>query len=305
MSTEIQNNNNTNTENCQALINTLGTLQSHYEIRDRVMGQIILAGEKIGYKHTWCDRMEQCGTYLETDNVGNILTSNFCRERFCPVCAWKRSLKTWFDVMQIMGVLGDKYDYIFLTLTQKNIPYERLGNELDELRTKWKSFRQSKLMKNARGFIRNIEITINHERCEYHPHQHIIVAFDRGYYNGNQYITHEKFLNQWKKNYNGCVSSVNVQAIQNDNIENAVAEIVKYAVKVNDVATYTDINVLADLMKNLKGKRLINYSGVFKTAKQNLEKPDDTRGEYDKTYYRGYDNKYYAFENEYPRTKKW
>ena len=42
-------------------------------------------------------RIEQCGTYLEVsvmqDRSERVSAANFCRERLCPLCTWRRSAR--------------------------------------------------------------------------------------------------------------------------------------------------------------------------------------------------------------------
>ena len=43
------------------------------------------------------DRVSQCGSYLDfgvlPDGTKKLVKANFCRDRLCPMCNWRRSLK--------------------------------------------------------------------------------------------------------------------------------------------------------------------------------------------------------------------
>ena len=71
-------------------------------------------------------RVLDCSTFLEfrltVSNNLRLSNANFCKVRLCPMCAWRRSLKTFGQVSKIMDHVEKNYNYkyIFLTLTVKN-----------------------------------------------------------------------------------------------------------------------------------------------------------------------------------------
>ena len=62
-------------------------------------------------------------------------TANFCKVRLCPMCAWRRSLKTFAIVNTIMNLVCSEknYEFLFLTLTIKNVKGEELLEALDNI----------------------------------------------------------------------------------------------------------------------------------------------------------------------------
>ena len=54
------------------------------------------------------DRVSQCGSYLDfgvlPDGTKKLVKANFCRDRLCPMCNWRRSLKLYSQVSQVMDV---------------------------------------------------------------------------------------------------------------------------------------------------------------------------------------------------------
>src|SRR5699024_11795210 len=57
---------------------------------------------------------------------------NTCKNRFCPICAWKKSRKDALALSVMMAYLKleKKKEFIFLTLTAPNVPAEELNDEI-------------------------------------------------------------------------------------------------------------------------------------------------------------------------------
>ena len=73
------------------------------------------------------DRVSQCGSYLDfgvlPDGTKKLVKANFCRDRLCPMCNWRRSLKLYSQVSQVMDVLeSEGYCFLFLMLAVFVIP---------------------------------------------------------------------------------------------------------------------------------------------------------------------------------------
>ncbi len=78
--------------------------------------------KRLGYKKYY--RVLDCSTFLEwryyvESKEKKLINANFCKVRLCPMCAWRRSLKTFGQVSKVMDYVEENYDYkyIFLTLT--------------------------------------------------------------------------------------------------------------------------------------------------------------------------------------------
>ena len=51
------------------------------------------------------NRLRDCASWLEfsrTEEGLKLHKANFCRVRLCPICAWRRSLKTFGQVFKIV-----------------------------------------------------------------------------------------------------------------------------------------------------------------------------------------------------------
>ena len=69
------------------------------------------------------ERMESCANWLafvRKEETLRLHSARFCRVRLCPVCQWRRSLKTFAQMSQVLSTATSQgYQFIFLTLTVK------------------------------------------------------------------------------------------------------------------------------------------------------------------------------------------
>ena len=246
-------------------------------------------------------RLFGCGTYLEFSHGKNgraLDFANFCHDRFCSCCNWRRSLKVYSQIKSVMANLEpEKYNYLFLTLTQKNCgaaDLTELKQECDRLFAGWRwLYRNSPLFHKTRkrdrivcGTIRSFEITYNGDNNTFHPHFHVILAVPRDYFDiyKDYYTTAAEWAEEWAcaldLNY---LPNVDVRRLRPDQSSDgvtynkAVAEISKYATKITDVLRYNKkqgASILAALAYALRGRRLLALTGCFRDAFQALKEDD-------------------------------
>jgi plasmid rolling circle replication initiator protein Rep len=243
-------------------------------------------------------RIKSCGTYLEfklfENGSSKLVGANFCKVRLCSMCAWRRSLKVFGQVSKIMDHVqaSHNYRFIFLTLTQKNVPGDKLTSELDRifdgfnLMTKRKEFKAI-----SKGFFRSLEVTHNWERDDYHPHIHMVIAVNKSYFKDKAYIGHARWMEMWRDcmglDYDPSVDVRTVKPDQNEkeqkkiSIKKAIAEVAKYSVKSDDYihekdTAKTDAAVMV-LDTALANRRLFAFGGKFREIhkKLNLDAPID------------------------------
>ena len=81
--------------------------------------------------------LEECGDTLvfmrNEEGEKRLHGANFCRNRLCPMCNWRRSLKMYSQVSQITDKIltTRKSRFIFVTLTVKKSDAEHLTETLD------------------------------------------------------------------------------------------------------------------------------------------------------------------------------
>jgi plasmid rolling circle replication initiator protein Rep len=241
------------------------------------------------------DRVCECGTLLVfkagEGELMRLHSMNSCRVRLCPMCAWRRSLKTAANVARVMDGLKTErtYAYLFLTLTVRNCAAGELSNTMDALNAGWQRFSQTKAYRAAvKGTYKAMEITHNTNRLDtaydtYHPHFHVLIAVNQSYFNDNTYLSKEKWIAMWRKamrlDYD---PSVYVKRVKGDTAK-AVAEVAKYAVKDGDYIIPHDWDLTVDAVRTLDealtDRRLITYAGKMKEWHRKLNLDDDEDGD--------------------------
>lgn len=244
--------------------------------------------------------IENCGTYLEfkrykNNNDFKLYSANFCKQRLCPMCSWRRSLKIFGQVSRIMGELKKEkeYRFIFLTLTQKNVHGSELNEELNLMFKGWNALSKRKPFKKAFiGWFRALEITHNVDVNSpsfdtYHPHFHVILMVNKSYFkNPDIYITNEKMVELWRD----CMGldyspNIDIRAFKTSkkDLSKSIAETAKYTVKDDDILIsdnqeLTDISV-SILDEALSRRRLIAFGGKLKEMHKKLNLDDLENGD--------------------------
>jgi len=221
---------------------------------------------------------------------------NTCKNRFCPVCAWKKARKDALALGIQMEYIKDEHqkDFIFLTLTTPNVAADQLENEIKTYNHAFQKLMQrQEVDKITKGYVRKLEVTYDQERFitksmykhrkvyyesrglnvgdnnpnydTYNPHFHVLMAVNKSYFRDTDYyIKHERWLELWQKvTDNPDITQVDVRKVR-ENKKKEVSEIAKYAAKDSDYLV--DEDVFEVFYKALKGKRLIVQSGLFKES---------------------------------------
>lgn len=217
--------------------------------------------------------VQDCNTFMmmvadETLENKKQHKGNTCKNRFCPVCSWKRARKEALALAVQMEYIKDTYnkDFIFLTLTTPNVKAEELHDEIKEYNHAFqKLVKRTEVQSVVKGYIRKLEVTYNQDRDDYNPHFHVLIAVNKSYFNKpNQYIKQDRWLKLWQEvTKNPLITNVHVQKVR-ANSKKEVAELAKYSAKDSDYLA--NEKVFDAFYKGLKGKQLMVYSGLFKES---------------------------------------
>lgn len=233
-------------------------------------------------------RLRECASWLEfsrTEEGLRLHRANFCRVRLCPICAWRRSLKTFGQVYKIVSVAQEEYAFIFLTLTVKNCAPDGLSKTLDELSKAWNRFVNYSEVKSAvKGYYRATEVTHNVENDTFHPHFHCLLAVTKSYFSGRTYLKHEKWVQLWRKAARLAYDpQVNIQRVKGQNVEGICAEVAKYATKSDDIICFDDWDLTVETVRVLDRafakRRFIAFGGIFKDIHKQLNLDDVENGD--------------------------
>jgi plasmid rolling circle replication initiator protein Rep len=244
-------------------------------------------------------RVAKCGDFLEfkvfTDGKMKLHSAGFCKVRLCSMCNWRRSLKTFGQVSKVMDeALKDTgREFLFLTLTCKNVEGSVLSKQLDIMFNSFKLLMKRKDMKVFDGWFRALEVTYNRTTDEYHPHFHIILMTTKNYFKkDNLYITQSKFTDLWKESlgvdYTPIVDIRKFTTHSRKSLSKAVAEVSTYTVKDNEVLIEDeegniDVSITDKVVTTLDGaltnRRLVAYGKELRKIHKRLNLDDSIDGD--------------------------
>lgn len=236
------------------------------------------------------DRVEFCSELLKFSLVPDadegdlrlkLRAARFCRVRHCPVCQWRRSLM-WkakaYKILPKVVAAYPKHRWLFLTLTQKNVPISNLRETLTAMNRGFQRLVQLKAFP-AIGWLRSTEVTRGRDGHA-HPHFHCLLLVPSGYFSGKNYLKQSDWVELWRKSmrldYNPILD---VQAVKKGSQPiDLVPELLKYCTKESDLVA--DREWFLELTRQMHKLRTIATGGVLKEYLKELEEePEDLIGE--------------------------
>ena len=220
---------------------------------------------------TMLEIIENCSKFMmfyadESKEKLKLMKSNSCKNRFCPMCSWRKAKKDALKNSIIMKKLiaDNQYGFLFLTLTAPNVPGEELEKEIKDYVSSFKRFTNLKEFQKINiGYIRKLEVTYNKEKNTYHPHYHILICVNKSYFTSRDYIKHEKWLDMWRlSKRDNNIENVHVRKVKDSDEDNVYAEISKYTSKDSDYIKGK--KVFGFFYDALKGRQVITYNKIFK-----------------------------------------
>lgn len=218
-----------------------------------------------------------CGDYLtmlanEDLSKRKIETAFFCKQRLCPGCAWRSSLRSASAVAAIAQKMQEEnFVMLFITLTVPNVPASGLRDACLKLNADFHKLMKRKAYAVWENNIRKLEITYNAVRDDFHPHLHVVVFVKPGYFKGKCYISQARLLDDWRS-VTGIpeITQVDIRRCKDrETGSNAILEVAKYSAKASD---YTASEYVFDTMyKTLYNLRTMTYSGIAKRLKADYD----------------------------------
>lgn len=142
--------------------------------RERKIMSLKLADifDDLGYKKKLVERVQICGDVLRfikcEDGSLKLYQAYFCKNKLCPMCNWRRSMKYSYQTSRIVDEAIKKEPkgrFLFLTLTVKNVKGIELSDTLSSLTKSFdRLFKRVKVQKNLIGYLRSVEVTHNEKK---------------------------------------------------------------------------------------------------------------------------------------------
>ena len=240
--------------------------------------------------------IQKCGSYLAFDvfknkkslEISKILTSaDFCKNRWCLMCASRRSSKILAENISIVKQLQEqsKIRFLLLTLTLSGVkPLNTIKTHIVKLNNSFHKLIKRKEFSNILGYFKSLEFMGDKTQDGYcHPHLHILLCVTPRYFKDN-YIKQEKWLEMWREvtgDFN--ITQVDIKAVKPKNkkvnlndmdindILGSFCEVAKYAISPDKLARVAQSKNLIDLDFFTKNARTFSRGGVFKKIKPKLE----------------------------------
>lgn len=245
--------------------------------------------DDLGYKKSFIERVQACGEVLHftraDDGCLKLYQAYFCKNKLCPMCNWRRSMKYSYQTSRIVDEAikrEPKGRFLFLTLTVKNVEGSQLSDTLSSLTKSFdRLFKRSKVKKNMIGYLRSIEVTYNEKKNTYHPHIHVLLMVKSSYFAGkSNYISQNDWGDMWSQSLKvDYVPMVDIRAVKEKGkgLKGAILETAKYPTKPIKL-DIENKQVVDDLYNGLYRKRQLGYGGIFKEIKKQLALDDVENG---------------------------
>lgn len=234
--------------------------------------------------------VHECGNFLEydlwADGVKKLHRANFCKERLCPMCAWRLSLKNMTNLSKILSLAVGRQPrakFVFLTLTERNCNLDDLHSVMVEQSKALQRLSKYKAFKSAvLGFVRTTEITVNRKTMTFHPHIHMLLMVKPSYFT-RQYIKKSEWIALWRKarklDYDPSIAVERVKPSAKDpSLVAAAKEVAKYQVKPAGYLTDNveeDVEVIDKLRDGIFHSRLLSYGGLLGECRHDLGITED------------------------------
>ena len=246
--------------------------------------------KELQYKKTFVERVISCGDTLQfiQNQDGNLklYQAYFCKNKLCPMCNWRRSMKYSYQTSRIVDEAikqSPKGRFLFLTLTVKNVEGQALNSTISQLTKSFdRLFKRAKVQRNLLGYLRSVEVTHNENDKTYHPHIHVLMMVRPSYFQSKKdYITQKEWSDMWsqslKVDYTPMIDIRTVKE-KGKGLRGAVLETAKYPTKPIKM-DIENKQVVDDLYNGLYRKRQLGYGGLFKTIKKQLTLDDVENGD--------------------------
>jgi len=246
--------------------------------------------KELQYKKTFVERVISCGDTLQfiqnQDGTLKLYQAYFCKNKLCPMCNWRRSMKYSYQTSRIVDEAikqSPKGRFLFLTLTVKNVEGQALNSTISQLTKSFdRLFKRAKVQRNLLGYLRSVEVTHNENDKTYHPHIHVLMMVRPSYFQSKKdYITQKEWSDMWSQSLKvDYVPMIDIRTVKETGkgLRGAVLETAKYPTKPIKLDVENK-QVVDDLYNGLYRKRQLGYGGLFKTIKKQLALDDAENGD--------------------------
>ena len=270
----------------------LGSFSRHRQYNSPISRHLMLDTDTrdIGQKIANCALTLKADVIIhpELQPEVNLKAAQVCNTRLCPFCEWRRT-RVWRK--RLYGGLGalleeqPKLRGVFLTLTVRNVPLDRLGDQIEEMNQAFSRLRQRAFWPTPYWF-RRTEVTVGGlpggAGYSAHPHFHVLLLVKPSYFS-HGYVKQLQWQKEWmtaaKLDYAPIVDVRSAKAKSTDGSDRsgsaagAVLEAAKYAAKATDLMELGP--AISELHRQLRYRRLYALSKELTKYVKGGEVQDD------------------------------
>ena len=229
-------------------------------------------------------------TNQETGEQGiKLKSAPFCHNRHCPICCWRRGLKTKAIMYAALPRILEQYPtsrWLFLTLTVRNPDIRDLRETIRHMNQSRKRLIERKDWP-ALGWICATEVTFGKDGNP-HPHFHLLLQVPASYFS-HGYVKTSEWVRRWREALRVDYDPVcdvrvikprqkDIEALQAtqeplpgqepldpriEEMRGAIAEVTKYPVKAADLID-AGPEWLAEYIKQVHGLKMLTSGGTLK-----------------------------------------
>lgn len=240
-----------------------------------------------GYERR-AERMAECSDivqlqYCHDCDSYQVKRANLCRDKLCPICAWRLSLRRMLSMMTIIDNYTPRGQYYLITLTVRNCFPDELSDTMSKMYKVYNRIMQRRTIKpRIYAWVKAVEYTYNASDNTIHPHYHILMDSDLSV--ATDIIKHwtsdkEIDAEPQAQNISICKSNNAINSIcDRDSIIKAALEVSKYICKSSDLLAMP-IQTLKSVAEQLNGKRMTSLGGEWKKIAHRLSIDMDSIGD--------------------------
>lgn len=241
-------------------------------------------------------RMSCCGNRItfrgsvnkETGQfVLNLSSAFFCHFRHCPVCDWRRSLRSQAMFKNALPTIIDnnpRARWLFLTLTVENCHITELRETIREMNRAYERMIKRKAFSFIKGWIRKVEVTQEKNRKDFaHPHFHCLIMVNESYFKNKSYLSFDKWVDFWSHAMRSEIKlSVDVQSLRKkfDVNDESIIELLKtfnYSVKTRDIVQdKVTQEWFYEYINQVHALKFLTSGGELKNIFRELKESDET-----------------------------
>lgn len=223
------------------------------------------------------ETMSTCGEILafrpDENGEQRFSSSWFCRNRLCPMCIKRRSLRQYAEACRLVEAMPQG-TWLHLVLTIRSVSLDELGDAISRMNKASSEFFREKAIKRAfRGILRVLEVTYNAESDSWHPHFHCLIWAPKSYCtNPRLYLKHEVLLQMWRD----AIGDQKIKVLYISKIKDpfsAIPEVVKYCFKPYEpdgVHGISELEFYESIYHALRSRRCIQTYGEIRKMVREL-----------------------------------